>query len=174
MSTHQNNVYWEPILLSTLKVSKFRASVLLIGDLLEVSTRPLHWVCVHAWMCACMCPTFYRKLLSAVLAAFTVCHCGRVGALFKGGMYPHTWLYQLLLMCPGKMMTTHYVWYAMAHQWWRRRQTNGRAQNIMALLERHWRFRQNINSWSLHTSTVGYIDKKQHTFTAAICVTPSD
>lgn len=167
-------VYWEPILLSTLKVSKFRASVLLIGDLLEVSTRPLHWVCVHACMCACMCPAFYRNLLSAVWAAFMVCHCGRVGALFKGGILSTHMTIPTPPDVSGEMMTTHYVWYAMAHQWWRCRQTNGRAQNIMALLERHWRFRQNIHSWSLHTSTVGYIDKKQHTFIAAICVTPSD
>lgn len=71
---------------STLKVSKYRVSVLLIGDLFEVSTAPLHWVCVHAGMFACMCPAFYHSLLSAVQAAFTVCHSGRVGDLFQGDM----------------------------------------------------------------------------------------
>lgn len=168
-------VYWEPILLSTLKVSKFRASALLIGDLFEVSTRPLHGVCVHARMCARMCPAVYHNLLSAVQAAFTACRCGRVGALFQGGMWskdvtiptaPYgSWENgddTLCLVCSGPSVVK-----VQTNDW----QSSEHYSSFKA-----WQTWQTIYiySWLLQTATAGWIDKKQRTFIVDICVTPSD
>lgn len=76
-------VYWEAVLPSTLKVSKFRASVLLIGDLSEVSTAPLQWTHARTQARTHMRPAFYHQLPSAAQAAFTAGQRWRVGALFK-------------------------------------------------------------------------------------------